>query len=32
MESMLAGHFVAECLYVVAVLGIPDLIAKSFEK
>jgi len=27
MESLLAGHFVAQCLYAAAVLGIPDLIA-----
>ena len=29
MESMLAGHFVAECLHVVAVLGIADLLSKG---
>lgn len=29
MEGMLAGHFVAECLHVVAVLGIADLLAKA---
>jgi hypothetical protein len=29
MEVMLAGHFVAECLHVVAVLGVADLIAKG---
>lgn len=29
MESMLAGHFVAECLHVVAVLGVADLLAKA---
>src|SRR4029450_5238518 len=29
MESMLAGHFVAQCLHVVAVLGIADLLAKG---
>jgi hypothetical protein len=29
MENMLAGHFVAECLHVVAVLGIADLLAKG---
>ena len=29
MEVMLAGHFVAECLHVVAVFGVPDLIAKG---
>lgn len=26
MESMLAGHFVAQCLHAAAVLGIPDLL------
>jgi hypothetical protein len=29
MESMLAGHFLAECLHVVAVLGIADLLSKG---
>jgi hypothetical protein len=29
MESMLAGHFVAECLHVAAVLGVADLLAKG---
>lgn len=29
MQSMLAGHFVAQCLHVVAVLGIADLIAEG---
>jgi O-methyltransferase len=29
MENMLAGHFVAQCLHAVAVLGIPDLLAKD---
>jgi predicted transcriptional regulator len=29
MESMLAGHFLAQCLHVAAVLSIPDLLAKG---
>jgi hypothetical protein len=29
MQTMLAGHFVAQCLHVVAVLGIADLIVKG---
>lgn len=29
MQSMLAGHFVAQCLHVVAALGIADLIVKG---
>src|SRR5262245_29562956 len=28
MECMLAGHFIAECLHAVAVLGIADLLSK----
>ena len=29
MERMLAGHFVAQCIHVVAVLGIADLLAEG---
>src|SRR5262245_58140270 len=29
MQSMLAGHFVSQCLHVVAVHGIADLIVKG---
>jgi len=29
MQTMLAGHFVAQCLHVVAVLEIADLIVKG---
>ena len=29
MECMLAGHFLAQCLHVAAVLGISDLLAKG---
>jgi hypothetical protein len=29
MQTMLAGHFIAQCLHVVAVLGIPDLIVQG---
>jgi len=29
MESMLAGHFVAQCLHAATVLGIPDLLKNT---
>ena len=31
MQTMLAGHFVSQCLHVAAVLGLPDLIAQGNE-
>jgi len=31
MQTMLAGHFVAQSLHVVAVLGIADLMEKGHE-
>jgi DNA-binding IclR family transcriptional regulator len=29
MENLLAGHYSAQCVHVIAVLGIPDLLANG---